>query len=132
MNLTKHNKEKDLSRQEAMECIPLRNPEAIEYQSDEGLLLHYPITAKPLFHSLISKLTGKDGSSVQKKLQLDHLGSSVWELIDGKRSVKRIATIFQKEHQLDRREAETAIATFLKDLGKRGLVAMRTPPQIEP
>ncbi len=114
-----------LSRKEALECIPLRNPEVEEETKEEGSLLHYIITIKPFFHSLVSKFTTTDGSKVQKKLQLDPLGTSVWQMIDGKKSVKEISAKFQHLHQLSSREADAAIAAFLKDLGKRGLVALR-------
>ena len=116
-----------LSRKQALACIPMRNPEAQEQQKDDGVLLTYYISIKPLFHSLVKKFTKTDGSKVKKKLQLDSLGSSVWSIIDGKKNVQEIATLFQQKHQLDKREAEAAITAFLKDLGKRGLIAMKNP-----
>jgi hypothetical protein len=116
-----------LSRKEALACIPFRNPEVEEQNKDEGILLIYYISIKPLFHSLVKKFTSTDGSKVKKKLQLDPLGTSVWKIIDGKRSVQEIAGAFQQEHQLDQREAEAAITAFLKDLGKRGLIALKDP-----
>ena len=46
-------------------------------------------------------------------------------MIDGKQSVKQIINEFQTIHQLNRREAEVSVTTFFKELGKRGLLAMR-------
>ncbi|MBM9511717.1 PqqD family protein [Desulfogranum marinum] len=114
-----------LSRKEALECIPLQNPRTEEEENQEGLLLTYPVEVKPFFHTLVKRVTGKDTSNIRRKIQLDQMGSSVWQLIDGQRSVRDIATNFQHRHQLDNRESEISVTSFLKELGKRGLVAMK-------
>lgn len=124
--LTNHNKTpQPLSKKEALKCIPLQNPGAKAEKKQEGLLLTYPVEIKPFFHTLIKRFTGKDTSKIRRKLQLDQMGSSVWQLIDGQRSVRDISTYFQREHQLDNRESEISVTSFLKELGKRGLVAMK-------
>lgn len=122
----KHNNTpQPLSRKEALQCIPLQNPGAEEEENQEGLLLTYPVEVKPFFHTLVKRVTGKDTSNIRRKIQLDQMGSSVWQLIDGQRSVRDIATHFQRQHQLDNRESEISVTSFLKELGKRGLVAMK-------
>lgn len=120
-----NNMPRPLSRKEALECIPLQNPGTEEEENQEGLLLTYPVEVKPFFHTLIKRVTGKDTSNIRRKIQLDQMGSSVWQLIDGQRSVRDIATNFQRRHQLDNRESEISVTSFLKELGKRGLVAMK-------
>jgi hypothetical protein len=59
------------------------------------------------------------------KLQLDILGSAVWDLLDGKRSLQRVATVFAVEHQLEPEEAEVAVTQFIRELGRRGLIGLR-------
>lgn len=61
--------------------------------------------------------------TADKRLELDEMGTLVWEMIDGKNSVKKIAAGFAKKYQVLPREAEVATASFLRDLGKRGLIA---------
>ena len=46
-------------------------------------------------------------------------------MIDGKREARKIIDDFQETHKLNRREAEISVTTFLKELGKRGLIVMR-------
>ena len=114
-----------LSRKQALHCVPVKNPTVVQTMQDEGTLLTYTIEIKPFFHKLAKRITGKDTNLIQKKLQLDHMGSAVWALIDGRRSVMKIAQLFQKKHQLDQREAEISVSSFFKELGKRGIIAMR-------
>ena len=59
------------------------------------------------------------------RLQLDRLGTGVWDMLDGRRSLGRICAAFAEEHQLDPREAEIAVTQFVRELGRRGLVGLR-------
>lgn len=114
-----------LDRQQALGCVPLKNPQAKEERKQEGILLEYPVKVKPFFRGLSRLVTGKESQSIKRKIQLDTMGSGVWRLIDGKRSVEEVTELFRERHQLDRREAEISVSTFLKELGKRGLIALR-------
>ena len=125
MSINQNNTPQPLSRKEALQCIPLQNPGAEEEKNQEGLVLTYPVEVKPFFHKLIKRVTGKDTSTIRRKIQLDQMGTSVWKLIDGQKSVRDIAQNFQHQHQLDNRESEISVTSFLKELGKRGLVAMK-------
>lgn len=114
------------SRQQALACVPVRNPQIKEHENEQGeLCLAYQVRIKPWFQNIVQKFTGKSNEIIERKLQLDGLGSSVWHMINGKRSVKELITEFQNTHQLNPREAEISITAFLKDLGKRGLIVMR-------
>lgn len=62
---------------------------------------------------------------VPKKLQLDALGTEVWDLIDGRRSVRKIIQRFAETHRLHPREAEVSVTRFLRELGKRGLIGLQ-------
>lgn len=114
-------------RQYALACIPVRNPECTEDWHDEGLLLRYPVQAKPWLRKMFTATTGRKPDVVFRKLQLDTLGTGVWRMIDGNTSVRHISRNFQLQHQLDQREAEIAVSTFIQQLGKRGLVALKKP-----
>ncbi len=46
-------------------------------------------------------------------------------MLDGRRSLGRIAAAFAEAHQLEPREAEIAVTQFIRDLGRRGLVGLR-------
>jgi len=52
------------------------------------------------------------------------VGTSVWDLVDGKRSVRMIIQIFAKAHRLENREAEVSVTSFIRQLGQRGLLGL--------
>lgn len=114
-----------MTRGEAMACKPLKNRDVDETRSNDGLIqLSYPLRLKPLFADVAKRFgMWKDGSPPIKRLELDEMGTLVWEMVDGRNSVKKIAAKFAETYQVLPREAEVATASFLKDLGKRGLVA---------
>lgn len=114
-----------LARKQALACIPLANPEIKIKTKEEGILLEYEVEVKPWFRGIFKWTTGKESNIITKKLQLDAIGSAVWSMIDGKLSVKEIIDLFQRQHQLEPREAEISITHFFKDLGNRGLLAMK-------
>ncbi len=118
-------KEPALPRDRALACVPVRNPEAGENRTDEGILLSYPVEVKPWFQGIFRHVAGRESGIIVRKLQLDAMGSAVWEMIDNRRSVREIAELFAEEHGLGRREAEIPVSAFLRELGRRGLVALR-------
>ncbi len=114
-------------RQYALACIPVCNPECSEERNEEGILLRYTVQAKPWLRKLFKSAAGRDPEIIRKKLQLDAMGSSVWQMIDGGKSVLAISNDFRKQHQLGQREAEISVSEFIQQLGKRGLVALKEP-----
>lgn len=115
-----------LTRDHALECVPVRNPQITEQKSDNSeLCLTYQVRIRPWFQKVVQKITGRSEDIIGRKLQLDALGTTVWGMINGQRRVREIIDDFQKLHQLNRREAEISVTAFLKELGKRGLIVMR-------
>jgi hypothetical protein len=115
-----------LSRKHALACIPVRNPEVREQKNEQDeLCLTYQVRFRPWFQGIVQKITGKQSQIIERKLQLDELGSSVWQMINGKRSVHGLISEFQATHKLNQREAEISVTAFLKELGKRGVIVMR-------
>ena len=114
-----------MTRGEAMACTPLKNRDIKETRAENGLImLSYPLRLKPLFADVAKRFgMWKDGSPPIKQLELDEMGTLVWDMIDGNNSVRTIAAGFAKKYQVLPREAEVATASFLRDLGKRGLIA---------
>ncbi|NDV27299.1 PqqD family protein [Desulfovibrio sp. JC010] len=115
----------EMTRGEAMACKPVKNRDITETRMDNGLImLSYPLRLKPLFADVAKRFgMWKDGSPPIKRLELDEMGTLVWDMIDGKNSVRKIAAKFAEKYQVLPREAEVAAASFLRDLGKRGLIA---------
>lgn len=115
-----------ISRAEAMAAVPQQNPDAREEPlSEESVRLVYEVVYKPWFASLGKRLGGWDGTPMVRKLELDELGTRVWRLLDGKRNVAEVAAELAAEYGLHKREAEVSVTGFLRELGKRGLIALR-------
>ena len=89
------------------------------------VLLAYPIKVRPWASAVVRRLGMPSSHTREKKLQLDALGTGVWELIDGIRSVRQVIREFSERHQLHPREAEVAVTQFLRELGKRGLIGLK-------
>ncbi|MGD2187876.1 MAG: PqqD family protein [Desulfobacterales bacterium] len=114
-----------ISRAEALDRIPVKNVKISEDRLETGeVLIDYPVTIRPFFAALVKRFGGPEEQIQTKTLQLDTLGSSVWDLLDGKRSVRQLVQIFAETHQLQPREAEVAVTQFIRELGRRGLIGL--------
>jgi hypothetical protein len=115
-----------ISRAEALDRIPVKNRQVTENRLENGeVLIHYPVTMRPFFAGLAKRFGGQEAQIQEKKLQLDELGTLVWNLMDGERSVRQVVKMFAETHQLETREAEVSVTQFIRELGRRGLIGMR-------
>ncbi|WP_304082855.1 PqqD family protein [Maridesulfovibrio ferrireducens] len=114
-----------MTRGEALACKPVKNLDIEETWTDHNkIILSYPLRLKPIFSDVAKKYgLWKEGRPPMKRLELDDMGTMVWGMIDGKNSVRKISAAFAEKYTVLPREAEVATASFLKDLGKRGLIA---------
>ena len=122
----KKKQENHLSRAAALKCRPTKSLHIKESRLDSGeILLEYPLTVRPWL-AAVAKRLGRSQEIVQtKKLQLDAMGTAVWDLMDGNRSVHRIVQIFAETHRLNNKEAEVSVTSFIRELGQRGLLGLR-------
>ena len=116
----------EISHSEALNCIPVKNLQASETRGEAGLvLLSYPVEIRPWIAGWIRRFGGASEGVRIKKLQLDALGTAVWGLLDGNRSVGQVIQHFTVMQQLHPKEANVAVTLFLRELGKRGLIGLR-------
>ena len=114
-----------MSRAEAFEYIPSKSRHVTETRLETGeVLLEYPLAVRPWIDSLAKRLGGLPPKRQTRKVQLDAMGTLVWDLVDGERSVRMIIQIFARTHRLETREAEVSVATFIRQLGQRGLLGL--------
>jgi len=115
-----------MSRRAALNCRPKKSLHITESRLETGdVFLEYPLTVRPWL-AAVAKRLGKSRDVVQiKKLQLDAMGTAVWDLVDGQRSVRRIVQIFAETHRLDNKEAEVSVTSFIRELGQRGLLGLQ-------
>jgi hypothetical protein len=114
------------SREDALDCTPVKNDRVEESRLENGeLQLSYPVTSRPWLAGFVRRWGRKPKGTYLKKLQLDALGTEVWELLDGGSRVRDVIRHFAARHRLQQREAELAVTRFLRELGKRGLIGLR-------
>lgn len=122
----KRRREFQTTRAASLECTPIKNQEVREIRTESGeVLLVYPIRIRPWLSGLFRRFQKTSESTLTKKLQLDELGTAVWDLLDGHRTVRQVIGKFAEMHRLHPREAEVSVTQFLRELGKRGLVGLR-------
>lgn len=115
-----------ITREAALKSTPVRNAQVKEERLETGeVLLTYPITIRPWIAGLIRRFGGNANRVELKKLHLDELGTAVWDLMDGRRSVRRVIKGFAGKYQLHIKEAEVAVTRFLRELGRRGLIGLK-------
>jgi len=115
-----------MTRSAALAYKPVKNQDVSETRLDTGeVVIEYPMTVRPLIAAVARRLGKTQDLTQTKKLQLDALGTSVWDLIDGQHTVRRMINIFAQTHRLEKREAEVSVTQFIRELGKRGLLGLR-------
>lgn len=60
-----------------------------------------------------------------RKLELDEIGSDVWEMCDGSFTVDAITRAISTKYRLNRRQSETSVTAYLRQLAERRLVAVQ-------
>jgi hypothetical protein len=126
MKLFKSQKQPQLiGRTEALACIPAISP-AVSWQVyDTGdVHIEYPLAIKPLLRSIFNRFNNGNQEKLTRKLQLDTMGSIVWQNIDGKKCVRDLIRDFAATSTVTNQEAELSVTTFLRELGKRGLIVL--------
>jgi hypothetical protein len=121
----KKNANPNFSRKQALMLRPVKNVQVTETRLENGtIMLCYPVRTSPWVESLIRRFSKTPQKQILKKVQLDILGSAVWELMDGNRPVKQIAEEFARQFQLHPKEAEVSVTQFIRMLGKRGMIGL--------
>ncbi|GAB6193267.1 PqqD family protein [Desulfocastanea catecholica] len=116
---------KGLTRTEALAGVPQISPSATWVTLENGdILIEYPLNIKPFFIQLANRFHKGEIQRPTKKLQLDGMGSRVWQMFDGEKDVKAIIRQVSEQSGLSLQEAEISVTAFLRQLGRRGLILM--------
>jgi hypothetical protein len=115
-----------MTRAAALKFTPVKSTRVQESRLETGeIILTYPLDIRPWIDRIAKRFGKKESTPIKKKLQLDELGTAVWEQFNGERSVKQVIQWFAKKYQLHTKEAEVSVTRFLRELGKRGLIALK-------
>lgn len=115
-----------MTRAEALKFTPVKSDRVRESRLETGeIILTYPMDIRPWIDRMVKRFGGKGYQAADKKLQLDELGTAVWDQINGERSVKQVVQWFAKKYRLHAKEAEVSVSRFMRELGKRGLIGLK-------
>ncbi|MCY4400946.1 MAG: PqqD family protein [Candidatus Poribacteria bacterium] len=119
-------KRPDVDRDKVLKAFPLRN-QLITWEVDDKGEASLVIPQKDKFWV---RITSKIFMLPDKRVVvLDSIGALVWQMCDGKHTITQIIKALQKKHQLTRKEAETSLFTFIKQLGKRNFIGFAIPTE---
>jgi len=58
----------------------------------------------------------------ERTITLDEVGTQVWQMCDGHTNVARMIQSLRDKYQLDRKEAEVSLLSYLKTLGQKRFI----------
>jgi len=128
-----------IRRSDFLRLKPMRSP-IVEWEKNEKGEISIVIPLKKLREKMKGSKKGVRKSSgflsklfpepAEKRIQLDEVGSIVWELCDGKKTVKEIVDYLYEKYKLLPREAEVSLSSYLNNLAKRGLIGFIVPEDL--
>ena len=108
-----------------LDMVPVKNRDLAEETTADGLVrLSLPVAVRPALAGWVRRLGLWDGRVLRRTVELDILGSAVWRLLDGRRTAGEVAAALADRYRLAPREAELAVAEFLRLLGRRGAIGV--------
>ena len=105
-----------------LEARPVRNS-AAEVLREEAETLTIKVKMKRP-RPLLPPLSWFVRPRVTRTIRLDRLGTQIWELCDGERTVEDVVDEFARRHRLTFHEARASVTAYLKLLVQRGVLAM--------
>ncbi len=110
-----------LSKDAALHAVPILSSDIHLQTSTRGFIrISYPIQLKPW----LARLLTKNIPLPMRTLELDSMGSFVWNHIDGRNSVQNLVEIVTNHYKCHPSEAEHAVAIFIRQLGRRGILGL--------
>ncbi|HIE50891.1 MAG TPA: PqqD family protein [Armatimonadetes bacterium] len=110
-----------LSREEALNARPIRNP-VVEWRVNEEGEVQLTV---PLHYTRWMRLIKILFRAPDKReIALDEVGSEVWHRCDGEHTVQDLIDFLTARHKLNRKEAEVSLTHYLRTLAQRGLVGL--------
>ncbi|MSR84198.1 MAG: PqqD family protein [Candidatus Latescibacteria bacterium] len=108
-----------LSRQAMLNSRPARN-ELLSWEQTEAGEVQITIQRQDTWKvRLLSKVFY---IPKERKITLDALGTEVWQLCTGRATVGQIIEALAEKYQLNRKEAEVSLLSYLKTLGQKRFI----------
>ncbi len=125
-------KQPQLTREQVLSAVPLRNPKVEVETSEAGhRILIVPLREDWVGRALSAyhKFVFLGRKQEPHRIELDAVGSQVFDLIGNQRTVEELVKELVRVHKLARREVEVSLTEYLKTLGRRGIIAFAVPQE---
>jgi len=120
MGIFTKRKPKEVNRRESLAGIPVRSESLAVLEKDDGSGSVVKIRVPRSAHFLDRFRP----AVMEKRFELDELGTYVLGLIDGKKSSRELVDAFASDYGVNRREAELSVVSFLKMLMQRQVISI--------
>lgn len=118
-----------VTREESLDSKPIHNPSlTIETGADGCVTLSAQQRPSGWARILARLLRVADKP---RRIRLDELGTTVWNLCDGQTTVRQIITRFAGQYKLNRKEAEVSILQYIRSLAQKGLIGIMLPARAQ-
>jgi hypothetical protein len=107
------------SKEQVLASKPLRNPQLEWEKNDAGEIV---VTIRRRTDWKAKALGLLFPIPTQRTIVLDGPGTFVWEMCDGNTDIQAMMRRLAQHYQLNIKEAELSLTTYLRNLGKRGLI----------
>jgi len=108
-----------------LQAIPRRNAAADAVRRPDGTLAIHVRLRRPRW--AVPPITWVVHMTDRRTVNLDALGTAVWDWADGRRTVEDVIDEFARRYSLTFHEARAAVTGFLSLLVKRGVLAIEHP-----
>ncbi|MCS7120566.1 MAG: PqqD family protein [Nitrososphaerota archaeon] len=124
----------EIPRSEFLKMKPVRNPVLKFEKNKEG----NTVIIIPLQRPEEGKSGGKKRRSIldslapppkERRIELDSVGSIVWDLCDGEHTIEDIARYLNEKYKMLLSEAEVSLNTYFNQLSQKGLVGFIVPEE---
>jgi hypothetical protein len=93
-----------------------------------NLVLRHDVPRRAKLRILRFLAGERPGKTVEKFVELDLLGSLIWQTCQQPIAVRDLINIVRRRFQISYKEAETSVTDFIKSMGNRGLLAVKIGP----
>ena len=114
-----------LTKPESLDAVPIKNQLCREEATGEGLVRLLVPVRETLMTKVMRRLTYVPKF---KKIELDEVGTFVWQQCDGRTNVRALIDRVSKRYKLTQRESEVSVTLYLRTLARRNLIGLAVRP----
>lgn len=120
----KKNSEPEVTREDSLGAVVHHNQRLRVARNVDGTVTLYAAFRSSAMVEKLSRWLGGPDKPPEAKVELDEIGTFVWDMCDGQTTVREMIAKLAEKYKLGRKEASASLTTFLHSLAQRNLVAV--------